>query len=256
MRESEVRAQVSGARSEPNCPGLMSSAVRQTPLTETLSPALSSFGALPAATVMRRFSFICSMRFTRPTSSTMPVNMSYLRNHYFNSRQKTRLGIRERLSDSASEQEQEIRDVLLCDLSVLCRENLVRIWIAKIAFHCEIVFETMKAHMVDLRESVRGGGSGICRKRDRARVAKNPCSVIQKDFVDHIRRERSRIDRRSAFDHQRNDFKLAETAKNGSHIEVRARLTGGELLDSNAELFELFLLRLIILRTRVLYRSR
>ncbi len=46
MRENEVRAQVSGAKSALNEPGLMSSAVRQTPLTATLSPVFSSVGAL------------------------------------------------------------------------------------------------------------------------------------------------------------------------------------------------------------------
>ena len=39
---------------------------------------LNSLGACSAATVMRRFSPRCSMRVMRPTSSTMPVNMSDL----------------------------------------------------------------------------------------------------------------------------------------------------------------------------------
>src|SRR5215472_5125915 len=76
MRENEVRTQVSGARSAQNDPGLMSSAVRQTPLTETLWPVPSSFGTFSAAMVMRRFSPRCSTRMIFPTSSTMPVNMN------------------------------------------------------------------------------------------------------------------------------------------------------------------------------------
>src|ERR1700684_1003966 len=76
MRENEVRVQVSGARSAQNEPGLMSIAVRQTPLTATLSPVRNSFGVCSAAIVIRRFSPRCSMRVMRPTSSTMPVNIS------------------------------------------------------------------------------------------------------------------------------------------------------------------------------------
>ena len=55
----DVRDQVSGARSAQKESGLMSSAVRQTPLTETLSPVRSCFGARPAAMLMRRFSPLC-----------------------------------------------------------------------------------------------------------------------------------------------------------------------------------------------------
>src|SRR5215469_13069503 len=76
MREKEVRTQVSGARSAQNDPGLMSSAVKQTPLTATLLPVPSSFGVFSAVTVIRRFSPRCSILVTCPTSSTMPVNMS------------------------------------------------------------------------------------------------------------------------------------------------------------------------------------
>src|ERR1700739_3377343 len=76
MRENEVRTQVSGARSAQNDPGLMSSAVKQTPLTETLLPVPSSLGVCSAAIVILRFSPRCSMRTILPTSSTMPVNIS------------------------------------------------------------------------------------------------------------------------------------------------------------------------------------
>src|ERR1022692_4406102 len=75
MREYDVRTQVSGARSAQNDPGLISSAVKQTPLTATLLPGFSSYGVLTAVMVSRRFSPRCSMRVTRPTSSTILVNM-------------------------------------------------------------------------------------------------------------------------------------------------------------------------------------
>src|SRR5579863_1232711 len=87
MRENEVRSQVSGARSAQNEPVWMSRAVRQTPLTETLSPGLSSLGARSAATVMRRFSPRCLSWVIRPTSSTMPVNTRASGNQYLNSPQ-------------------------------------------------------------------------------------------------------------------------------------------------------------------------
>src|SRR5208282_905931 len=75
IRENEVRTQVSGARSAQNDFGLMSSAVRQTPLTATLLPVPSSFGVFVASTVMRRFSPRCSIFTTLPTSSIIPVNI-------------------------------------------------------------------------------------------------------------------------------------------------------------------------------------
>ena len=53
MRESEVRAQVSAARSAQKDSGLMSSAVRHTPLTATLLPSFNSFAELGAWIVMR-----------------------------------------------------------------------------------------------------------------------------------------------------------------------------------------------------------
>ena len=53
MRDSEVRAQVSAARSAQNESGVMSSAVRQTPLTATLLPSFSSSRVFGALMVMR-----------------------------------------------------------------------------------------------------------------------------------------------------------------------------------------------------------
>ncbi len=75
IRESEVLAHVSGARSAENDLTFISRAVRHTPLTAMLSPVCSSLGACFASTVMWRFSPRCSMRAMRPTSSMMPVNM-------------------------------------------------------------------------------------------------------------------------------------------------------------------------------------
>src|ERR1700676_2486692 len=75
IRENEVRAHVSGARSAQNVFGLMSSAVRQTPLTATLSPTPNCFEMVAASTVIRRFSPRCWIFTTLPTSSIIPVNM-------------------------------------------------------------------------------------------------------------------------------------------------------------------------------------
>src|SRR5207245_3601444 len=75
MRENEVRFQVSSARSAPNDLGVISTAVRQTPLTATLSPVFSSLVRLEAETVRRRLLCSLLMLRTRPTSAMMPVNM-------------------------------------------------------------------------------------------------------------------------------------------------------------------------------------
>src|SRR6202158_4672881 len=76
--ENEVRAHVSGARSAQTVFGLMSSAVRQTPLTATLSPTPNCFGMIAASMVIRRFSPRCWIFTTLPTSSIIPVNMGLL----------------------------------------------------------------------------------------------------------------------------------------------------------------------------------
>src|ERR1700686_1796111 len=74
--ENEVRAHVSGARSALNDCGLMSSAVRQTPLTATLSPTPNCCGAVALSIVIRRFSPRCSIFATVPPSSIIPVNIT------------------------------------------------------------------------------------------------------------------------------------------------------------------------------------
>src|SRR5580700_9849720 len=74
-RENEVRFHVSSARSAPNESDVISTAVRQTPLTATLSPFFNSLTRCEAATVSRRFPFSLLILVTRPTSSMMPVNM-------------------------------------------------------------------------------------------------------------------------------------------------------------------------------------
>src|ERR1700730_4911656 len=79
IREKEVRFQVSAARSAAKDLGVISTAVRQTPLTAMLSPFLSSLVRREAETVRRRLPFLSEMRATRPTSSMMPVNMRNLR---------------------------------------------------------------------------------------------------------------------------------------------------------------------------------
>src|SRR5580704_19795243 len=75
IREKEVRCQVSSARSAPKDLDVISTAVRQTPLTAMLSPFFNSLTRLEEETVSRRFLFWWPISVTRPTSSMMPVNM-------------------------------------------------------------------------------------------------------------------------------------------------------------------------------------
>src|SRR2546427_13258686 len=75
IRESDVLAHVSGARSAENDLAFISRAVRHTPLTAMLSPVCISVGACFASTVMWRFLFRCSVRTTRPTSFVLAVEI-------------------------------------------------------------------------------------------------------------------------------------------------------------------------------------
>src|SRR2546425_12183715 len=75
IRESDVLAHVSGARSAENDLAFISRAVRHTPLTAMLSPVCISVGACFASTVMWRFFYHIAMRKTFPTSSEKPVHI-------------------------------------------------------------------------------------------------------------------------------------------------------------------------------------
>ena len=62
MREKDVRFQVSAARSAAKDCGVISTAVRQTPLTAMLSPFVSSFSSCSQRHVRRPLPFFCAMR--------------------------------------------------------------------------------------------------------------------------------------------------------------------------------------------------
>src|SRR5207237_1939192 len=79
--EKEVRFQVSSARSALKDLGVISTAVRQTPLTAIESPLFSSFVRCEAETVSRRWPFSRATRLTLPTSSMIPVNMGVSSHH-------------------------------------------------------------------------------------------------------------------------------------------------------------------------------
>ena len=78
-RESVVRAMVSAARSAEKrggkAWGSIDSAVRQTPLTEMLSPLLRRAASMGAATVMRVAPEVGVMARMVPVVSINPVNM-------------------------------------------------------------------------------------------------------------------------------------------------------------------------------------
>src|SRR2546422_506011 len=75
IRESDVLAHVSGARSAENDLAFISRAVRHTPLTAMLSPVCISVGACFASTVMWRLSSRGSARPPPPTSLFVPVHI-------------------------------------------------------------------------------------------------------------------------------------------------------------------------------------
>src|SRR6267143_2689808 len=148
MCENEVRSHVSGARSAAKDPGLTSSAVRQTPLTATLSPVLSSLGVLSAAMVIRRTSPRCRMPLTRPTSSMMPVNIwppwSSLKRNWGGS---------------------------------------LPVWISHISLHREFLPKAMQFEDLSLGGFVQVAKAGACREGNRVGSRQNFGRVIEKDFV-------------------------------------------------------------------------
>src|SRR5256884_9270532 len=74
IRESDVLAHVSGARSAENDLAFISRAVRHTPLTAMLSPVCISVGACFASTVMWRFSSRRSLLTQTPRNSVVSVD--------------------------------------------------------------------------------------------------------------------------------------------------------------------------------------
>src|SRR3954470_9405500 len=143
IRENEVRTQVSGARSAQNDAGLMSRAVRQTPLTATLCPVPSSFGLRSAAMVIRRSSPRCSMRVMRPTSSTIPVNIKTSGGNVYCMRFKWRGGARYRSTFT-----------------------LILVRIAQVAFYGEVLAEAVQVNVLDLCCLVHVTEAGACGERD------------------------------------------------------------------------------------------
>src|SRR3954470_15525322 len=78
MRQREVRSSVSAARSALKVLSFTASAVKQTPLTETLSPLRNCPAIRGAAIVMRRVPLASETALTFPTSSINPVNIGLL----------------------------------------------------------------------------------------------------------------------------------------------------------------------------------
>src|SRR6185369_8737230 len=78
MRDSDVLARVSAARSALNRPLWIASAVRHTPLTDTLSPSESCAAVRGPAIVMRVVPRASETASTSPTSSIRPVNIRLL----------------------------------------------------------------------------------------------------------------------------------------------------------------------------------
>src|SRR5436190_1698230 len=74
-RENDVRSHVSCARSALKLPAATSTAVKHTPLTETLSPTLISGRSFAQEILSRRFWPSVLTATTLPTSSMIPVNI-------------------------------------------------------------------------------------------------------------------------------------------------------------------------------------
>ena len=83
-------------------------------------------------------------------------------------------------------------------------------------------------------------------ERNGSRACKNSWGVIEKDFVDDSRGERSGIDHGTAFNQQAGDLHFAEKADDSGHLRMTIRSGCRQLLDANAssqQLLFLFLFR-------------
>src|ERR1700686_1757192 len=210
--ENEVRVHVSGARSAPKVFGLMSSAVRQTPLTATLSPTPNCFGMVAASMVMRRFSPRCSIFTTLPTSSIIPVNIGLY------------LTLPKRLVESRASP-----PILpLYNSFPRCwRSRLYRVRVVEIAFQRKVFAETMQLgplHALCLPVQSFTGNKGNCA------LAKKLRGVVEKHFVHFARCQGRSVHERSNFDQQAGDFEFAQALDDGGEVGASVRICRGYLL--------------------------
>src|ERR1700686_678018 len=129
-RANEVCSQVSCARSQVNSFLEISTAVRQTPLTEMLSPCFNSRTSFEERIVKRRCWPVISIEATRPTSSMIPVKINS--GHGF-SRTKDRL------------------TSLLKSIQVIRSKSSIQIWISQISFYGEVLTQSMQPERLQVR---------------------------------------------------------------------------------------------------------
>src|SRR6185369_6808722 len=197
MREKEVRFQVSAARSAAKDLGVISIAVRQTPLTAMLSPVLSSWCRRAAATVSRRLPFLCAMSVTRPTSSMMPVNIVFY----------CSAGVRKHLAMSNWH-------FANCQLSLLA----LPVRIPQISLHRKIFAEAVHLDPLYVSRFAHVGEAGAGGERHRTGAGQNLRSVVEEYLVHNTRGQRCAIDHGSAFDQQAGNLHGPEAAGDLHHI--------------------------------------
>src|SRR4051812_25227226 len=146
IRERDVRARVSAARSALKVFSFTASAVRQTPLTETLSPSRNCPATRGVVMVIRRVPFASDTALTFPTSSISPVNIGLL------------------------------------------------VRIVDVALNPEIDSEAVQRDVLHLRGLAQLMETAAACEWDRASARQDFGSVIEKQLIDHVCRERGPVD--------------------------------------------------------------
>src|SRR5215472_13786733 len=209
-RPSEVRLRVSWARSAENCSLPTSTAVRHTPLTATLSPALSSEVSCARTVIRVSVSSVCFLAGKRrsstilPTSAISPVNI-YLWSVIFLGRH--------------------------------CRSG--GIGIAQVTLHRKIFAKAMQRDVPDHRGLADSAEPDAGGKGYRSGSRQNLRRVIQKDFVDNAGSQGSPVHQRPSLNEQAGDLHLAQAGGDLPQVGPAIGRSQRRLLHPDVEALEL-----------------
>src|SRR5207245_11335602 len=95
--------------------------------------------------------------------------------------------------------------------------------------------ETMQLKRTHVVRVTHTADSCASRERNRAVAGEYLRRVIEKNFIDQARGERSPIDHRAAFNQNASDLQFSKTACNSRHIGTAVGHHWGNLLHSNPQ---------------------
>lgn len=124
---------------------------------------------------------------------------------------------------------------------ITIRVTSLSIRISEISFDREIFSELMQPDILHLRSLAHVTEAGARREGNRPGSCQDFRRVVEKNFVDRIRRERGPVDGRAALNHQAGNFQLCQAPQDCREIGSSIRFEGCSFLDPDPTSLELCL---------------